>query len=432
MARRKTLGNGMKSKVIWYCHHYAGSPSLGMSYRPYYFTKTFNQADHKAYVIGASHHHLKQTSAPQREAIKKTIIEDVPFILLKTRAYRENGLSRLMNMFQYALGFRSQKKNLIKLTGKPDVIIVSSAHPFHFKTLEKLARKHGARLIFEVRDLWPLSLIQLAKLHPLHPLALWIGLIEKRAYRRADAVVSLLDKALPYMRTKGLASERFYVIPNGTNPAMFKLPGKLPGAMVDCIQAVKQTGYFLVGYAGALGEPNALKYLLIAMKKLADKQRKIHLFLLGKGALKTELEAYAAQENLTNITFFDGLSKPEVPGFLSQMDVLYLGWNAVDLYQYGVSPNKIFDYMMSGVPIIESGGAPKGMIAQFNCGLRCEAANPDAIAESILNMTQTSVNERTAMGARGKQAVEQYYDYQVLASDYLNIFNNQQLERELT
>jgi len=421
----------MKNKVIWYCHHYAGSPSLGMSYRPYYFTQAFNQAGHQAYVIGASHHHLKQASEPQREAIKKQIIEDVPFILLKTRAYRENGLSRLMNMLQYAFKFRTQKKNIMKLTGKPDVIIVSSAHPFHFKTLEKLAKKHGAMLIFEVRDLWPLSLIQLAKLHPIHPLALWIASIEKRAYKQADAVVSLLDKALPYMQRKGLDPERFHVIPNGTHPGMFSLPEKLPEAMVNYIQVVQQTGAFLVGYAGALGEPNALKYLISAMKHLADKQHNIHLFLLGDGALKADLEAYAAHENLANITFFDGISKHEVPGFLNQMDVLYLGWNAVDLYQYGVSPNKIFDYMMSETPIIESGGAPDSMIERLGCGVRCEAANPVAIMNAILQMNELSDEQRLAMGARGKQAVELKYDYQVLARDYLTLFNQQQLQSEL-
>jgi len=423
VASGETLGDCMKNKVIWYCHHYAGSPSLGMSYRPYYFTKAFNQAGHQAYVIGASHHHLKQVPEPQREAIKKTIIEDVPFILLKTRAYRETGLSRLMNMFQYAFGFRSQKKNLIKLTGKPDVIIVSSAHPFHFRALEKIARKHGARLIFEVRDLWPLSLIQLAKLHPLHPLALWVASIEKRAYKRADAVVSLLDKALPYMQNKGLDSDRFHVIPNGTNPAMFRLPEKLPDAMEQRIQVIKQTGAFLVGYAGSLGEPNALKYLLIAMKQLAEKQTQVHLFLLGEGALKAELKAYASQENLTNITFFDGISKHEVPGFLTQMDVLYLGWNAVDLYQYGVSPNKIFDYMMSGTPIIESGGAPESMVERLGCGVQCDAANPDAIETVFLHICHLSKNERVRMGARGRQAVEKYYSYDVLMKDYCQLFD---------
>ncbi|MDF1826991.1 MAG: glycosyltransferase family 4 protein [Legionellaceae bacterium] len=415
----------MKNKVIWYCHHYAGSPSLGMSYRPYYFTQAFNQAGHNAFVIGASHHHLKQASEPQREAIKKQMIEDVPFILLKTRAYRENGLSRLMNMLQYAFNFRSHKKKIMKLTGKPDVIIVSSAHPFHFKTLEKLARQCGAKLIFEVRDLWPLSLIQLAKLHPLHPLACWIASIEKRAYQQADAVVSLLDKALPYMQSRGLASERFHVIPNGTNPGMFKLPQKLPEAMVDCIEVVKQTGAFLVGYAGALGEPNALKYLLMAMKKLASNQKKIHVFLLGEGALKAELQAYAAQENLDNITFFNSISKHEVPSFLRQMDVLYLGWNAVDLYQYGVSPNKIFDYMMAEKPILESGGAPDSMVERLGCGIRCEAANPDAIMHALVQMSELSAEECFAMGARGKQAVEQKYDYQVLAHEYLKLFNQQ-------
>lgn len=408
----------MKKKIIWYCHHYAGSPSRGMSYRPYYLTQAFRQAGHRAFVISASYHHLLQHPILQKEPLCYTDIDGVPFILLKTHDFFKNSVGRLLNMLSYVWRFFWNRKNIEDITGKPDVIIVSSGHPFHYRLLEKLARRYQATLIVEVRDLWPLSLIDLLKWPAWHPMVLWLAWIERRAYRQADYVVSLLEGAFPYMAARGLEKSRFRVIPNGTSVELFRSHRERD---VD-IQAVQEKNRFLIGYAGAIGEPNALHYLIDAMALLAEQQADLHCVILGDGPLKPALEKEVARLQLTTVTFLPPIPKYDIPTFLGGMDALYLGWNAVDIYQYGVSPNKLFDYMMSGKPIIESGGARFGILDEVGCGLRCEAASAEAIAATLLRMQSLSAAERTNMGLRGIQAVEKYYDYKVLAQQYSALF----------
>ena len=412
----------MEKKTIWYCHHYAGSPSRGMSYRPYYLTREFCNAGHRAFVIGASYHHLLHQPLPQRPGFKTEEIDGVNFILLKTPSYLKNGLGRLLNMFSYVWRLYRHKKEILAYTGKPDVIIVSSSHPFHFRVLEKIARQYNAKLIFEVRDIWPLSLVDVLKLQSWHPLVLWLGLIERHAYRHADYVVSLLDGAFPHMQARGLEEKRFRVIPNGTNIELVCQQQMLSESTLNKIKSLQGEGLFLLGYAGAIGAPNALKYLVSAMVLLAEKKLPIHCVMIGDGGLKVELEQEVNRLGLKNVSFLSFIPKYEIPAFLGEMDALYLGWNAVDVYKYGVSPNKLYDYMMAGKPIIESGGAGHSIIDEVGCGVRCEAANPHAIAEAIVLVSKMSASRKNNMGERGVKIVEALYDYKILAKKYISLF----------
>ena len=409
-----------KAKTIWYCHHYAGSPSIGMSYRPYYFTKAFRQQGHNAFVVSADFHHLLLNPKAQQENVRHAIIDDVPFITLKARAYQGNGLSRILNMLDYASAFKKNHQEIIALTGKPDVIIVSSAHPFHFPILKKIADKYQSKLIFEVRDLWPLSLQILLKKSAFHPLILYLSYLERKAYKQSDNVVSVLQNASSYMQSKGLKQEKFHYIPNGVCLEEQSQQAKLPDTHSEKLNSLNP-GLFKLGYAGALGEPNAMTYAIDAMHLLQQKNIPVHLIIIGDGQQKAHLQQQAQQLKLTNVTFLPRISKKAIPTFLKEMDALYLGWQPSDIYQYGVSPNKLFDYMASGKPIIESGGDMNGIVKQAKCGLQCEAGKVEEIAELIHKLMQLSVNERAQLGDNGYNAMKSF-NYMTLAKSYSQVF----------
>lgn len=411
-----------ESKVIWYCHHYAGAPSRGMSYRPYYLTREFCQLGHQAYIIGASYHHLLHSTQDVKEPVHLEMVDGVPFITLKVNHYVGNGIGRVQNMLGYASRFKKHVGDLVSLTGKPHVIIVSSAHPFHYRILEKYSRQFKAKLIFEVRDLWPLSLQQLLNMPRWNPLILWLASIERRAYRNADCVVSVLQEAFSYMKTRGLTYDRFQVIPNGTNIQEFQNECSLSQDLEQWLQSLKVQGKFLLGYAGAMGKPNALQYLIQAMALISRTNSSIHCVLVGDGHLKNELNQQVVQLGLTNITFLPAIKKPEVPAFLKHMDALYLGWNEVDIYRYGVSPNKLFDYMMAAKPIIESGGEEQSIIEKVGCGLQCRAEDSETIAKLIIKISKFSEIEKNNMGLRGQSAVHELYNYKILAEKYIKLF----------
>lgn len=403
-------------KVIWYLHHYAGAPSLGMSYRPYYLAKELNTLGFDCYVIGASFHHLSNRDTAQTESIKQERVDEVPYLWLKTPKYFGSGVGRLINMFVYSLRIWFSRKALVAATKKPDVIIVSSAHPIHYLSARLLARKYNAKLIFEVRDLWPLSLIQILGVSASHPLVWLIGWIERLAYNEANYVVSLLPNAFSYMKKKGLDANRFVYIPNGVSVA--SLPFDTES---NEINQLKEQGKFIFAYIGAHGKPNALEQFIAALQLLQEKQQNhIHAIFLGKGEEKENLKQQAC--NLNNITFLESIPKDAVAGFLSNVDATFLGWRALPIYQYGISPNKIFDYMLAAKPIIHATDTPCDPVKEAQCGISVPAENPELLANALVKMASLPADEIQRMGVNGKNYVCEHHRYEILAKKYSELF----------
>ena len=157
---------------VWYCHHYAGSRLEANYGRPYFLAKALIEQGHRCRVISASFHHLMRSPVDQRNNVVSEKVNSVNFTWLKASRYVGNGAGRFKNMFMFA--FRLRFENLVDdhEIEKPDVIIISSTHPFHIFAGAYWAKKHHAKLIFEVRDLWPLSLIQILGISEYHPLSI--------------------------------------------------------------------------------------------------------------------------------------------------------------------------------------------------------------------------------------------------------------------
>ena len=200
----------MNKKKIWCIHHYAGTPDYPGGHRPYYLAKYFQKFGFDVYVIAADFHHwLRKKEATQTEQLRFSNEKKVPFIWIKTNQYLGNGIKRFLNMLSYTIKVWLFKNKIVKVTGKPDVVIVSSPHIFQFLAGYRIAKKYSAKLIFEVRDIWPLSLLELTNFSKYNPLMLFMGWIEKFAYRKSEHVVSLLPQAYKHMLTKGLKLEKF-------------------------------------------------------------------------------------------------------------------------------------------------------------------------------------------------------------------------------
>ena len=316
----------MPKPVIWYLHHYAGAPSLGMSYRPYYLSKEFDRQGYQTHVIGSGFHHLLNKPINITEPVKQTIIDGQAYIFLKTPHYTRN-VKRVLNILSYAWKVWRYRKKLLEITGIPSVIIVSSSHPFHYFSARAIAKKYKAKLIFEVRDLWPLSFIELLGFSPRHPLVLLMNYIERSAYRQADYVVSLLPHAFPYMSERGLRKDRFVYISNGAaTDELFESPQTTPIEYEQLIALKKQQGQFIIGYVGAHGVPNSMDDLLRALILLKQQDiNNIHVILIGDGCQKNTLRLMAEAHQLDSVTFCEPVPKRQILSILGLMDAVYLG-----------------------------------------------------------------------------------------------------------
>jgi len=192
------------------------------------------------------------------------------------------------------------------------------------------------------------------------------------------------------------------------------------------------TDKFLIGYAGTVGHANALRHLIEAARIMKERgYEDTHFVIVGNGKDKEYLKEMAKKYELENITFIDQILKSQVSSLLELLDVCYIGLINQPLFRFGVSPNKLFDYMMAAKPIlyaINSGNKP---VEEANCGISAEAENPDSIAEGIMKLHDMSKEDREKMGQNGKEYVLKNHTYEELAHRLIKAFEEMTNEERI-
>jgi glycosyltransferase involved in cell wall biosynthesis len=401
---------------IIYINHYAGSVEHGMEYRPYYLAREWVKLGHSVTIIASSFSHLRQKNIDIQNGTNylHETIDGINYIWCKTSAYGANGIKRVFNIFEFLSRVKKLIPQLIIL--KPDMVIASSTYPFDTRVAKKISDKAGAKFVYEVHDLWPLTPMELGGMSKYHPFIWLMQRAEDFAYKHADTVVSLLPKAKNYMCEHGMGKDKFLYIPNGVVVnAWLDNQDKLPQLHIDKISEIKNNFKFLIGYAGGMGESNALEYLVKAAKNVPD----VAFVLVGDGANKAQLVSQIQQEKVPNIFFLPRISKNQVAAFLNLMDALYIGWHKLPIYRFGICPNKIFDYMLAKKPILHSVTAGNDLVAEANCGISVSAQDVQAIIEAINKLKFISKESLKTLGENGYSYVIKHHDYAILAESFL-------------
>ena len=404
---------------ILYLNHYAGSPALGMEYRPYYLAREWVRAGHSVQMVAADFSHVR---ARQPAAGDQTI-DGIAYRWLPTPPYQGNGVGRVWNIWRFLSQVWRQSGRLVQ-GFRPDAVIASSTYPMDIWVARRIARMAGALLVFEVHDLWPLSPIELSGMSPGHP---FIGLCqaaENAAYRDADVVVAMLPKVHGHMAAHGLDLRKLHIVPNGIAldewPAAGTGLAATPPLREDVVMAIaaqRATSHTVVGYAGSMGLPNALDVLLDAARLLQGQP--IGLVLVGDGHERARLQARVQAEGLRQVSLCPPIPKAQVPALLGQLDIAYIGWQRVPIYRFGIAPNKLMDYMMAGCAVLHSVDAGNDPVAESGCGLTVAPESPNAVADGLRRLAALPAAERRAMGARGQAFVRAHHTYPVLAARFL-------------
>jgi glycosyltransferase involved in cell wall biosynthesis len=399
-------------------NHYAGSPRDGMEFRPYYLAREWQRLGHRVLIVASSESHVRarQPDVAGRLRMDETI-GGVDYTWLRTPAYAGNGVGRVRNMFAFVRALYREGRQIAR-SFQPDLVIASSTYPMDIWPARRIARLAGARLVFEVHDLWPLSPMELGGMSPRHPFIMLVQAAEDYAYRRADLVVSMLPKVRSYMESRGMAPHKLHIVPNGVDPAEWHAAGPaLPPAVADTLAALRRRGLAVVGYAGAHGVANALDTLLDAAHLMKDDP--VAFVLVGGGPAKHDLQQRARAEGLHNVCFIEPTKKETIPALLRCFDIAYIGLQRQPLFRFGIAPNKLTDYMMAARPVllaIEAGNDP---VADAGCGLTITPEDPLAVAQGVRRLLAYSADERQTMGERGRKFVLENHTYAVLAQRFL-------------
>jgi glycosyltransferase involved in cell wall biosynthesis len=401
-------------------NHYAGTLSLGMEYRPYYLAREWVRAGHRVQVVAASFSHVRRTQPPVGADALDETHEGIAYRWLPTPRYAGNGARRAWNIWQFLRQLWVEAPWLAR-EFQPDVVIASSTYPMDIWVARRLARlvqPRPAKLVYEVHDLWPLSPIELTGMSPRHPFARLSQWAENTACRDADLVVSMLPKVHAHLSAHGLDLSRLVIVPNGIAPEDWAAaPQPLRADVAQAIDRLRSSGRLVVGYAGSMGLPNALDTLLDAAQRVNDVS--LGVLMVGDGHERQRLEARIARETITNVTLLPPIPKAQIPSFLDALDVAYIGWQRVPIYRFGIAPNKLMDYMMAGCAVLHSVEAGNDPVSESGCGITVAPESPEAVAAGLRQMAGLPLEQRRAMGRRGRDFVLANHSYPVLARRFI-------------
>ncbi len=401
-------------------NHYAGSIYHGMEYRTYYLAKEWVRAGHKVLIAASDQSHVRNTKIiiPKNKSYLYENIDGIDYLWLKTTKYSKNGVKRAINIFS----FIAQLYRFSRIISKeflPNIVIASSTYPLDIFPAHHIAEITKAKLIYEIHDLWPLSPIQLGNMPNYHPFIMLLQYAENYCYKYCDAVVSMLPKVEKHVKEHGLDLRKLHIVENGICIDDWSNCGETPDKISKEIIKQKQNSNFTIAYVGQHGIANALTNFIKATDIL--KNEKVSFFLVGKGPEKENLVKLAKDLQLKNIFFFDNVPKTSIPSLLPKFDSLYIGLQKQPLFLYGISPNKLMDYMMSGKPIIQAIEAGNDMVRDSSCGISVSAEDSKALAEAIRQMTEIPESKREEMGKKGQEYVKKYHDYKVLGKKFLDL-----------
>lgn len=207
-------------------------------------------------------------------------------------------------------------------------------------------------------------------------------------------------------------------MPNGVDLDEWRFRAALPIETGIALKVIKARGLPVLGYAGTHGLANALDVLLDAANLLKGQ---VELVLVGTGPERDRLMRRVSTENLTNVTMLPSVPKASIPKLLDAMDIAFIGWHPNPLYRFGVSPNKLMDYMMASKPVLHSVAAGNDPVAEVGCGITVPPNDPAAIAKAALALAGMSPEEKRTMGQKGEQFIRQARSYDVLAKQFLEV-----------
>ncbi len=406
-------------KNILLINHYAGSPDMGMEFRPYYFAREWVKKGYRVDVIAASYSHLRISNPKINKDFEEQIIDGIHYHWIHTISYEGNGGKRALTMFQFVGKLWFNAKNIAQKF-QPDVIITSSTYPLDTyvgQRIKKYTRGKG-KLIHEIHDMWPIVPVEIGGMSPKHPFIKIMQKAEKSFCCNSDAVVSLLPCAEKYLIKRGLRQGKFVHVPNGILEEEWLNITPLPEKMQQELTGIKKNHKFLICFFGSITISYALDYLIDAMKQFNNTE--VGLLIVGNGNYKNKLVERAAGMN--NIYFFESISKKSVPVLLSQVDIIYIGAINSRMFRFGICMNKLFDSMMSGKPILYAVHAPNNYIKDYHCGISVTPESTEALVEGIQKLIGMPKEKLESMGKNGKDAVMQNFTIPVLSEKFERAF----------
>lgn len=384
---------------------YATVPGHGANPRWFEIAKYLQRDGCSVQIITSNSNHGSKL-AMGRTPFLLLALEEVQFLILRCFQYSKTAsVARVISWFDFDLKLFRYCRHMA-----PDVVVISSLSITSIAFGIYLKRRHGSLLVFEVRDIWPLTMIHEGGFSRWHPLALYLRWIELWGYRRADLIVGTMPNLKQHVNESGICKPdgAFHTCGIGVAPdraadvAAFNFSPEVEALL---------RGRTIIGYCGSIGLTNNLHEFV---RYMDDCTRDDVVFVIaGDGDDRETFEARLKDHR--NVVFFGTIAPDQVQGFLRRCDILFLSTLPSKVWDYGQSMNKIVDYMLAGKFIVAQYTGHPSFINEAGCGVFTNGEGLGDCLDAAIDMPAAS---RDAAGVAGREWLIEHQGYETLARDY--------------
>jgi len=399
------------TKNIWWINHHAVPPVVPGGTRHFSLAKSLKKLNYETTIINGSFDHLNshfQEKGDFGQNLKEPLLrsyEGVDFYSIPTPYYVGNAsIGRVKNMLAFYFGAMKYLRGKTELP-KPDLIIGSVVHPFAAYAGYRLSKYYKVPFVYEVRDLWPRTLVELGRISSKHPFVLLLDRLDGFLAKKAEIIITSAPLMKNHYKERfGIKLEKCLWITNGS-----VFTRKTPSPM----RKIEENDPIKVGYTGAIGLANGIKEFLEELKNVPKETLKRFKFtFVGGGPLKQELAAYSLEKGLP-VEFKNSVPKDQVWNLLQEFDFLLFCLIESKLFKNGISPNKLADYHSAGRPIIEIVSCDSSPVQSSGAGYHADSFGElPKILSAICSADQ---KEYTEKGKKGYLYAQEQYDWDKLA-----------------
>jgi len=404
--------------ILCLCQVFETGDGAG-SERHFYFSKYAVSKGHQVTVITSNvdYKNARAKFTGQKGTVSRTIAGVDILYVYSYATFRGSFFKRF---YYYLTYFFFSIVQSFKLQ-KPDIVYAVST-PLTVGLLGYIiSRLRGVPFIFEVTDVWPDAAVAcgVVKSNTLIKLA---GMLEMFCYKKAAHIIGLTQGICDNIIAKGINRNKVSLLTNGVDFTLFN--SSVNNSTISEVRAKFGFGSkFIAMYMGAHGAYNALETIVEAAVFLKGDFRFLFVFI-GDGDAKPTLQRLVTTNGLNNVMFLQPIPRSESASLLSSADAFLLP-NRKGAFFTGNLPNKLFDFLASGRPVIVAGaGETPELVLAAKCGIICAAEDSKAMAEALINLSMIPVDHRISMGERGRDYVLKHYDRKHISDQFLTILND--------
>lgn len=395
---------------ILYVHQYFNTDDDAGSTRSYHFAKALVERGHKVIMLTSNRNN------PALPLVYRRSVDGIEVIYVKN--YYSNKMKffkRIISFLKFAFAslFISLRLRYIDLVFATSTPLTVGIVGVVLKRLRKIP------FVFEVRDLWPELAVamKVVKNRLVIALSSWF---EKKVYQSSDHIISLAPGITRGIVGRGYDRKNVSLIPNCSDREFFEKyrNGELRN------WTFKEEDFVLT-YAGTHGLANGLEWVIeIAREAMIRGENRLKFVLIGDGMQKSFLMNRKKELGLDNVIFFDPMPKTRLVPYILASDMCMQILANVPAFYYGTSPNKFFDYLAAGKPVLVNyPGWIADLVNEWGCGIAVDPENPDDFFSKIGDI----INDRTIleqMGANSLRLLEKYFERRRLSKQFAYIIES--------